>query len=77
MTLHQVDLNEARAQLPDLVEAAINGEEVLITKENRPMAKLVSIEQEHLRPQFGSARGMVHMADDFDAPLEEFREYMG
>lgn len=28
------------------------------------------------RPQFGSARGMVIMADDFDEPLEAFAEYM-
>lgn len=27
-------------------------------------------------PQFGSAKGMITMADDFDAPLEDFREYM-
>jgi len=28
------------------------------------------------RPQFGSAKGKIWMADDFDAPLEEFKEYM-
>lgn len=77
MAIHQVDLSEARAHLPDLIDAAINGEEVFITKESRPVAKLVPITQDKPRPQFGSAKGMVHMADDFEAPLEEFREYMG
>lgn len=77
MALQQVELNEAKAHLPDLVEAAQNGEEVIITKENRPVAKIVPINSEQRpHPQFGSARGMVQMADDFDAPLEEFREYM-
>jgi len=28
------------------------------------------------RPQFGNARGQVAMSDDFDAPLEDFAEYM-
>ena len=28
------------------------------------------------RPRFGSARGKVLMADDFDAPLEDFKDYM-
>ena len=76
MTLHQVDLIEAKARLSDLIEAAIHGAEVLITKANQPVVRLVPVEPERPRPKFGSAKGMVHMTDDFDEPLEEFREYL-
>lgn len=31
---------------------------------------------EKVRPQFGNARGQVTMREDFDAPLEDFAEYM-
>ena len=76
MALLQVDLSEAKAHLSDLIDAAIKGEEVFITKEDRLVAKLVGVVEDSRRPQFGSARGMIQMSDDFDAPLEEFREYM-
>lgn len=75
--MHQVDFIEVRAHFPDLIEAAINGEEVLITRDDQPVLKIVRVEPARPRPKFGSAKGMVTIADDFDAPLEEFRDYTG
>ncbi len=40
------------------------------------MVQVVPVEPPKRRPQFGSARGLVVMADDFDAPLADFNEYM-
>jgi prevent-host-death family protein len=74
--MYQVSLDEAKRRLLDLVEAAIKGEKVLIVKEDRQMVQLVPVEPPKRRPQFGSARGLVVMADDFDAPLADFNEYM-
>jgi prevent-host-death family protein len=74
--MYQVSLNEAKRRLLDLVEAAIKGEKVLIVKEDRQMVQLVPVEPPKRQPQFGSARGLVVMADDFDAPLTDFNEYM-
>jgi antitoxin (DNA-binding transcriptional repressor) of toxin-antitoxin stability system len=74
--MYQVSLNEAKTRLLDLVEAAIKGEKVLIVKEDRQMVQLVPVEPPKRRPQFGSAKGLVVMADDFDAPLADFNEYM-
>lgn len=62
-------------QLPDLIESVINGEEVVFTRDNQPVAKLVAVKREKPRPQFGSAKGLFTMAEDFDAPLEDFDEY--
>lgn len=74
--MYQVSLDEAKSRLLDLVEAAIKGEKVLIVKEDRQMVQLVPVEPPKRQPQFGSARGLVVMADDFDAPLADFDEYM-
>ena len=55
----------------------MRGEEVAITQDNQPDVKLVVIsKQAKPNRQAGSAKGMVWMSDDFDEPLEEFKEYM-
>jgi antitoxin (DNA-binding transcriptional repressor) of toxin-antitoxin stability system len=72
----QVSLSEAAASLRDLVQAAIDGEEVILLDGDRPAIKLVPIESVKPRPKFGSAKGLVWMSDDFDEPLEDMKEYM-
>lgn len=73
----QVTLEEAGTQLGKLVEAANRGEEVIITQNSQPVAKLVSLPRTRPRAQFGSAKDLlIYMAEDFDAPLEDFKEYM-
>ena len=67
---------EAPQRLLDLIQAAEQGEEVIITKNQQPVIQLVPITAKQPHPRFGSARGQVTMSDDFDAPLEDFREYM-
>lgn len=73
--MQAVTLDEAKIQLVDLVEAAISGETVFITKDGQQV-QLVPVGRSLQRPQFGSARGKIWMADDFDAPLPDFDEYM-
>jgi antitoxin (DNA-binding transcriptional repressor) of toxin-antitoxin stability system len=54
-------------------------EEVAITQDNQPVVKLVGIlpaNKKRWPSKAGSAQGMVWMSDDFDEPLEEFKEYM-
>jgi antitoxin (DNA-binding transcriptional repressor) of toxin-antitoxin stability system len=72
----QVSLAEAQTRLPGLVLAAVRGEEVLIGEPDAPLVRLVPVECHQSRPQFGSARGKIFMADDFDAPLSDFDEYV-
>ncbi len=62
-------------QLPELIDSVINGEEVVFTQNNLPIAKLIAIRQEKPRPQFGSAKGLFVLAEDFNEPLEDFDEY--
>ena len=68
----QVSLREAAASLNDLVEAAIDGEEIILLRGNLPVAKITSIDVRKRRPaKAGSAKGLVWMSVDFDEPLEE------
>jgi prevent-host-death family protein len=71
-----IDLGEAQSQLRDLAREAARGEEVILTEGGEPIAKIIPITRARSRRHFGSARGLIHLADDFDAPLDEFNDYM-
>lgn len=72
----QVSLEQAQTQFSSLIQQAMNGQEIVIMQHNIPIVKLVSISKSKPRPQFGSAKGLITISDDFDAPLEDFKEYM-
>ncbi len=78
--MQQVTLEEATARLEQLIQSAREGgEEVVITRDSAPVAKLVPIgvgSPPRPRREPGSARGLIQIPDDFDAPLEDFAEYM-
>ncbi len=74
--MHQVNIEDAKSNLPDLIDAAVNGEEIVIAKDDQHIVKLVPVSRARPRPQFGSAKGLISMSDDFDEPLEDFAEYM-
>lgn len=75
--MQQLTINEAAEQLPALIEAAVRGEEVLITRDATHSVQLVprAINGKRSKRQYGSAKGMIEMAPDFDAPLDDFKEY--
>ncbi len=72
----QVELKQAKDRFYDLIELAASGEEVIIARGKRPYVKLLPIHKPKQPRQFGSAKGLIMMADDFDEPLEDFAEYM-
>ncbi|MEH2434945.1 MAG: type II toxin-antitoxin system prevent-host-death family antitoxin [Nostoc sp.] len=74
--MQHIPLTEASKNLPDLIEAALGGEEIIIIKDNQPLVKLTPVSPLKHRPKYGSAKGLVTMSDDFDEPLEDFKEYM-
>jgi antitoxin (DNA-binding transcriptional repressor) of toxin-antitoxin stability system len=72
-----VSIQEAQAKLSDLIHQLSPGEEVVITENSEPVAKLARTEPKQQWPcKAGSAKGKIHIAPDFDEPLEEFKEYM-
>ena len=74
-----ITVEEAQVNLKDLIHQLAPGGEIIITENQQPVARLVS-EQARVtknRPAPGQGRGsIVYMAPDFDAPLDEFKEYM-
>lgn len=74
--MHQVNVVEATEQLPNLIDAAVRGEVVLITTDDRQTVRLVPVKHAKQPRRPGRAKGIIHMANDFDAPLEDFQEYM-
>ncbi len=73
-----VTVEEAQAQLPKLIEQLHPGEEIVITRDQQPVARLVGETKPERKPRRpGTMKGSVlYMAPDFNAPLEEFKEYM-
>ena len=69
----QVNLYEAKTQLSSLVERASRGEEILIAKAGKPMARLVPppAASESPRKPGKNFMGISYIAEDFDAPLPE------
>jgi antitoxin (DNA-binding transcriptional repressor) of toxin-antitoxin stability system len=75
--MHQVTIHEAKTNLSRLIQAALAGEEVIIAKGKQPLVKLVVVPELRQQRRIGGAEGVVlFMADDFNAPLEDFAEYM-
>ena len=70
-----VTIAEASEKLSELIDAALRGEEIIITKGDKLEVKLTPTTSVKNR-QPGSAKGMVWMSDDFDEPLEDFKDYM-
>ncbi|HKY24694.1 MAG TPA: type II toxin-antitoxin system Phd/YefM family antitoxin [Gaiella sp.] len=61
-----VNMHEAKTQLSKLVERAAQGEDVVIAKAGRPVARLVPYEEDRLPRKPGAWAGQVWIADDFD-----------
>lgn len=74
--MHQINIEDAKTNLHDLIDAAVNGEEVVIAKDDQHIVKLVPIARAKPAPQFGSAKGLITMSDDFEEPFADFEEYM-
>ncbi len=71
-----ITVEEAQATLKELIGKLAPGEEVVITDNQQPVAKLVATAKPTER-KLGTLKGTVlYMAPDFDAPLEDFKEYM-
>jgi antitoxin (DNA-binding transcriptional repressor) of toxin-antitoxin stability system len=75
-----ITIEEAQAKLRELIHQLAPGEEVIITENQQPVAKLVNEQPTPAkppRPGPGLCKGMItYMAPDFDAPLEDMKEYM-
>lgn len=73
MPTRSYNMHEAKTHLSRLAERAAGGEEIVIARNGRPLARLVAIEEERGPRKLGAWRGQVWMAPDFEAYDEEIR----
>lgn len=72
-----VTIHEAKTHLSRLIRRALDGEEIIIARGNQPVVRLVVIEETRPKRRIGGAPGLiVHIADDFDEPLDDMQAYM-
>ncbi len=70
-----VSIHEAQLKLPTLLEKVMNGEEVVIAKSGKPIARLSPYSGKASKPRRpGNDEGKVFIAPDFDEPLLEFED---
>lgn len=71
------NISEAKAQLSALIERVLAGEEIVIGKAGKPVAKLVPFERPS-RPRVpGALKGRIRVAEDFDQLPDDFRAAFG
>jgi antitoxin (DNA-binding transcriptional repressor) of toxin-antitoxin stability system len=76
-TMPTVTIEDAQAHLAQIIAGLKPGEEILIADQGQPLARLVRSERTSWPCKAGSAKDTTHwMAPDFDAPLDDFKEYM-
>ncbi|MDY6994001.1 MAG: type II toxin-antitoxin system prevent-host-death family antitoxin [Pseudomonadota bacterium] len=73
--MQHIDLNDFKEQFFELIDSVIQGDDLIITQNQRPVVKLVSVVKSKPQRQFGSAKGLIQISDDFNTPLDAFREY--
>ncbi len=66
-----VNVHEAKTHFSKLLARVMAGEEIIIAKAGKPVARLVPLEAPARLRKPGSARGKIWLAPDFDAPLPE------
>ncbi len=71
-----IDINQARDRLSELIDKTIDGKDIVIIRSGQPVAKLIAIKGRIRKRQFGGAKGLIRMSDDFDEPLEDFKDYI-
>jgi prevent-host-death family protein len=70
----QINIHEAKTHLSELLQHVMNGEEIIIAKAGKPVARLLPFQPAPQPRQPGNDAGLVTIAPDFDAPLPEFED---
>ena len=71
-----VSIEEAQARLPELIDDLAAGEQLVITRNQKPIARLLAEEQPKRQPRkAGSAKGILAILADDDEHLKDFAEY--
>jgi len=75
--MRAIPIHEAKTQFSRIIARVEAGEEVVVRRGAKPVAKIIAYSEpaEPRRP--GALKGQIEIADDFDAPLEDFAANVG
>ena len=73
--MKKANLHEAKTQLSKLVELAGQGEDVVICKAGKPVARLIAYEQKKMKRVPGILKGKIKISADFDELPDDFKKY--
>lgn len=75
--MKQYNIVQAKAHFSELVKLALQGEEIVIARDNKPLLTLTPVNQVKKKRLPGSAKGLVlAISPDFDALPDDFKEYV-
>lgn len=70
----KISVYEAKSKLSQMINAALEGEEVIITRNGQETVQLVRVNSKNKRNWIGMYEGQIAIHDNFDAPLAEFED---
>lgn len=74
--MQTISVEKAKEDFYQIMDKVSKGEKFVITKDDNPLGELQPVHTEKKKRVPGLAKGKVFMRDDFDEPLEEFKDYM-
>ena len=75
MKANEIGAFHAKTHLSELLEKVRQGQSFFITKRGQPVAELRPVSHVDRRARFGCDQGRVSIAEDFDAPVLDFKDY--
>ncbi|MDD1612206.1 MAG: type II toxin-antitoxin system Phd/YefM family antitoxin [Methylococcaceae bacterium] len=70
-----INIHEAKTRLSQLIQQVEDGDEIIIARANRPVARLIAYQQKPVKRRLGEAKGMVEIMPDFDRLPGDFMEH--
>jgi len=70
-TLETVNIYDAKTRLSQLVDKAASGEDVVVSRNGKPLVRITRLEGPKRRIKFGLLKGKLTVPKDFDAPLPD------
>ena len=74
--IYQIKQSDLPKKFWNLIDAAMRGEPVFIERDDKTLVQLIPLKQGSRPRKAGSAKGLLVMSPDFDAPLDDFSAYM-
>jgi len=71
----KVGVYEAKSKLSQMIDLALEGEDVIITRNGEEKVKLIPVPKKKKKSWIGMYQGQIKIHDNFDDPIEEFEEY--